>query len=419
MEREAYLHIGDPGDPKTWLVQVKEMVNGQPKVTPAQLARALTTFKEDVSGLTQKVARALTKKFRSLFSSADCSVPAELREQDGEEDLTEQSADFGEGTKVDRDKGIIHDMCLMKSKSSNGYEYTPNAMKDVARLAEGVQCFLNHSDPKARSIGDLAGQFRDVHFVEQPPAVRGDLKLIGPTGQNEQLMNIAEDAPSAASLSIHAKGRFDRGSRQVTMVAAVKSVDIVAFGATTDGLFEAEGWTSEALASLTADDLLKRNPGVAVEVHRILTVKENTTMDEDDKKTMTELRETRDALQTKVETEKARADTAEAKLLEQRQAEERTTLATATLKEHKHLSAIPVAYRGTLLEALSACSKKEDMVAMIDDRVQLLESAKLTGKGKGVGNPEIDTLLESEKGEGEPKSSYRDAFGLPELKKKE
>lgn len=169
--------------------------------------------------------------------------------------VTEQLSLSGQG-RVDREKGIIHGVKIVGTKSPNnhgqpgvtkGTEYPLPVLRAQLHLYEGCNVNLGphlrkgeEEDPRARFAwlencevkeGANPGTFGDLHFLDpsHEMAVR--------------IMNAAEQKPDAFQLSHHAYGEYEvvEGCAVMKEILAVQSVDIVTRGGTVVSLFESEG----------------------------------------------------------------------------------------------------------------------------------------------------------------------------------
>ena len=60
------------------------------------------------------------------------------------------------GLRIDRDKGIIHDVKVLGRDSKNGRVYTQEAMNDAAKLYEGISVNIDHRDPDDDSVRQIS-----------------------------------------------------------------------------------------------------------------------------------------------------------------------------------------------------------------------------------------------------------------------
>jgi hypothetical protein len=143
------------------------------------------------------------------------------------------------GARIDRAAGIIHGVKVLGVESANNRTYTPQALRDVARLCEGAVVNVDHVDPGARrSLRDRIGRLKDAEV--RPDGVYATLVLNKGHDMYGQIMEDAEQSPRNLGLSIDARGasKLRDGRSVVESVDKVLSVDLVANPATTRGLFE-------------------------------------------------------------------------------------------------------------------------------------------------------------------------------------
>lgn len=146
--------------------------------------------------------------------------------------------------KVDREKGVIHDVKILGLKSKNGPSYSPEAIKNGAAQYEGAHIFVAHPD---RSRPDQERSPRDmIGWIEQPhvesDGLYGDLHYVKSHEMAGPLAEIAERRPDRIGLSHNAVvTESHRGSDIVyESISRVRSVDLVCKPATTRGIFESE-----------------------------------------------------------------------------------------------------------------------------------------------------------------------------------
>ena len=146
---------------------------------------------------------------------------------------------------IDRDARLIQNVAILREESRNGYRYSRAAMTQAVALFNGVRSFIDHG---SRSVRDIAGRVSSLHLDEDALGlvVRGNLEL-APGGIGDWLMDIADTMPDVVGLSIVARGRFDTDDKGpvVAELVSAASVDIVADPATTNGLFESSGETTD------------------------------------------------------------------------------------------------------------------------------------------------------------------------------
>lgn len=142
---------------------------------------------------------------------------------------------------VDRTRGVIAGVKILGPESRNGRTYSPAAMAQVAKLAEGISVHLNHDKTSDPPIESKFGMLKNVRLEKD--GVRGDLICNMSHPAWEQIAEAAEKFPKTFGLSINAGGNMshDRSGRPiVTDVDRLNSVDLVSSPATNNGLFESE-----------------------------------------------------------------------------------------------------------------------------------------------------------------------------------
>lgn len=144
--------------------------------------------------------------------------------------------------RVDRDAGVIHGVKVLGLESANGRRYTPEAVRQAARLYEGVPVNIDHpSDGQgaaARECDARFGQLRNVQV--RADGLYADLHYLKAHPLAERICEAAERMPDAFGLSHNAEGRGEQedGVLVIREIADVHSVDLVSDPATTQGLFE-------------------------------------------------------------------------------------------------------------------------------------------------------------------------------------
>jgi hypothetical protein len=144
--------------------------------------------------------------------------------------------------RVDRDGGVISDVKVLGRKSGNGRQYSDRAIRDAARLYEGIDVHIDH--PKRREMNvprgfaEWAGTLKDVQVRED--GVYADLHILKEHKLAAQIMEAADRMPEHFGLSHNAQARMTgpRGNQVVESLESVRSVDIVRKPATVAGLFE-------------------------------------------------------------------------------------------------------------------------------------------------------------------------------------
>lgn len=159
--------------------------------------------------------------------------------------LVELSETFKAGVpfceaKIDKEKNIIKDICLLTLESKNGRVYLPQAIENAVELFEGVKTFANHPRKsergEVRDVRDLIGKCLNPHYREGK--LRADLLIL--ESHKGWVFPLAAQAPDLVGLSINAQGKVRRinGKDVVEEIVEVQSVDLVSEPAATQGLFE-------------------------------------------------------------------------------------------------------------------------------------------------------------------------------------
>lgn len=149
------------------------------------------------------------------------------------------------GVTVDRDKRVIRGLKICGLESSNGRSYPIELLKANAGLYEGAACYLNHPAKAGdqRDVRDHVGRF--VNVEARADGLYGDLEYLAESIYAAKLLETAERMPEQIGCSHNAEGDYEiiNGRMTVTKLHEIRSVDIVADPATTNGLFEAKTMT--------------------------------------------------------------------------------------------------------------------------------------------------------------------------------
>lgn len=151
---------------------------------------------------------------------------------------------FSETTQVDREAGVIRNVKVLGRDSRNGRVYSDTALRQAARLYEGLGVNLNHPDRRETSIErpvqDGFGWLEGVRVGDD--GVYGNLHYLKSHPHSAVIVEAAERNPRRFGLSHNAEGRVERrdGRTVVESIETVRSVDVVQNPATNRGLFESE-----------------------------------------------------------------------------------------------------------------------------------------------------------------------------------
>jgi len=145
------------------------------------------------------------------------------------------------GIRIDRDAAVIRGVKILGLVSKNGRLYRPAALAKSMRLYEGARVNVNHPDrpPAAsRSYEDRIGTIGNVQL--RGDGLFGDFRFNPKHQLAEQLMWDAEHAPGNVGFShnVTARTSYRDGKTVVEEITQVRSVDLVADPATTQGLYE-------------------------------------------------------------------------------------------------------------------------------------------------------------------------------------
>ncbi len=169
----------------------------------------------------------------------------------------------GVHVQVDREAAVIRGVKILGLRSQNGRMYLPEALTDAARLYENAKVNVNH--PKGhpnepRDYRDRIGVIRNV-VVRENEGLFGDFHFNPKHALAEQLVWDAGKAPENVGFSHNVQAKTSRRGKDVVVeaITQVKSVDLVADPATTQGLFESAAG-NHPLSSLTIEQLKGERP---------------------------------------------------------------------------------------------------------------------------------------------------------------
>lgn len=143
---------------------------------------------------------------------------------------------------IDREAGIIRGVKILGYESSNGREYTKQAVEKGRPLYEGAKVYSNHQrDPKnpERRNEDRWGKLINTNIQED--GLYGDLQYLKSHRDTESILESIERFQDTG-LSHDAGGEYKtvKGKQIVESITRVYSVDVVQNPATNRNLFESE-----------------------------------------------------------------------------------------------------------------------------------------------------------------------------------
>lgn len=153
-----------------------------------------------------------------------------------------EAASCGSALRIDREAGIIRDVKILGYESTNGREYTRDAVAKSKPLYEGAKVYSNHQrDPKnpERKNEDRWGKLQNTNIRED--GLYGDLQYLKTHRDTEAILESIERFQDTG-LSHDAGGEYKtvRGKQIVESITKVYSVDLVQNPATNRNLFESE-----------------------------------------------------------------------------------------------------------------------------------------------------------------------------------
>ena len=157
-----------------------------------------------------------------------------------------ESVDFV-GSRLDREAGIVRGVKLLGHESRRGRLYPAETMRAAVKLYEGRPVNIDHTVPGQafRSVTQRFGKTANVEFRESDGGIFGDVYYLKTHPQAACFEEAVErqelNGAMGFSQAIEPGKTSWRGSKLVVeSIAEVKSLDLVADPATTNGLFESE-----------------------------------------------------------------------------------------------------------------------------------------------------------------------------------
>ncbi len=168
-------------------------------------------------------------------------------------DLFEDHAPWDGKIVVDEEAGIIKNCLVAGFVSKNGYKYAEEAFREA--LPEYENCPVNRDHlgtnevglrgEKPRSSDDVLGYLANPRL--EADGIRADFVYLKTHPFNARVVEAAKRMPWSFGFSHHAYGKpvKEGGEWVVKKIEAVRSVDLVAEPATTDGLHENVDYSKE------------------------------------------------------------------------------------------------------------------------------------------------------------------------------
>jgi len=158
------------------------------------------------------------------------------------ENLRETVLTASNAVRIDRDAGVIFGVKIIGCESRNGRHYPNDTLRNAIPLYENSKVNLDHPDGdprKSRSYHARFGMIRNVQLRENE-GLFADFWFNPKHSIAEQLLWDAEHAPDNVGFShnVEAVVKRDNTAALVERIVSVRSVDLVADPATTQGLFE-------------------------------------------------------------------------------------------------------------------------------------------------------------------------------------
>lgn len=158
--------------------------------------------------------------------------------------------------RVDRERGVIHNVKILGRKSRNGQTYSNAAISRGRSLYEGATVFADHPrhPDDERRIEDQLGWLEGVY--EQPDGLHArEFHFVKSHPLASMLCEVAERRPDKWGFSHNAKCNLNRSvpGGVYESINLVRSVDVVCNPATTRGVFES--FRGDPMETITFFDL--------------------------------------------------------------------------------------------------------------------------------------------------------------------
>jgi len=175
--------------------------------------------------------------------------------------LYETAHTVGDAVRIDREAGVIFGVKIIGCESRNGRHYPNETLRHAISLYENSKVNLDHpgTPSQSRSYHDRFGMIRNVQLRENE-GLYADFWFNPKHTIAEQLLWDAEHAPDNVGFShnVEAVVKRQNTSAVVEKIVAVRSVDLVADPATTQGLFESEESLTYASGSVVTLEQVER-----------------------------------------------------------------------------------------------------------------------------------------------------------------
>lgn len=206
------------------------------------------------------------------------------------ESLQEYSNWQGVTVRVDPNAGVLAGVKLIGLASRNGRQYQEAALQQSITLYEGAKVNINHpkQGPLApRDYQDRLGTIRNVEF-RPGEGLFANLHFNPKHALAEQLLWDAQHNPRNVGFSHNVEARVARTEAGLIVkeITRVRSVDLVADPAATDGLFEQLGsdrtlqQPPPAWDALTLDTLRLHRPDLLKEIEESVAAQSQNLSDE-------------------------------------------------------------------------------------------------------------------------------------------
>ena len=172
-----------------------------------------------------------------------------------------------ENVQINREAGVIFGVKIIGCDSRNGRHYPNETLRQAIPLYENAKVNLDHPDGdprKSRSYHSRFGMIRNVHLRENE-GLFADFWFNPRHSIAEQLLWDAEHSPENVGFShnVEAVVKRQHTTTLIERIVSVRSVDLVADPATTQGLFESvepQTVTLEQVERLIAERLREAKP---------------------------------------------------------------------------------------------------------------------------------------------------------------
>ena len=132
---------------------------------------------------------------------------------------------------TDAGSGGFEILCITAGVG-NGWEFTPEVLRNAVPLFDGVQCFIDHlplDSVDGHSVRDVAGLISEPVYDEEVQGIKAKLTPFGPSAEllREMCSEILEHGDTETRIGFSADLGFNCEGNLVTEIVKIYSVDLV------------------------------------------------------------------------------------------------------------------------------------------------------------------------------------------------